>query len=215
MAIDPSELKGRKLGRVLSKLGVTTREQVHEALAVQKTRKVPIGQLLVELGYATDTDVARALAGQSGMAYVDLAGVDIPSDVIEAIPADNAQAYQVVPIEFNPKAKKLKIALKSPNNFRAVDDLRLLMGFNVEAVVADEALIDSLLKEHYSRNESVSDVVSSLASDEKFKGLAASGGASIDLDAVLEASEDNQVVKLLNLVLLQAIKDKASDIHFE
>ncbi len=214
MAMDPSELKGRKLGRVLSKLGVTTREQVHEALAVQKTRKVPIGQLLIELGYATEMDVARALAGQAGMAFVDLDEVDFTDDVIGAIPADNAQAYQVVPVEYNPKARRLKIALKSPNNFRAVDDLRILLGLTVEAVVGDEAKIDAILAKHFAQQESVTDVVSSLASDEKFQSLADTS-ASIDLDAVLEASEDNQVVKLLNLVLLQAIKDRASDIHFE
>ncbi len=213
-AIDPAELKGRKLGRVLTKLGHVTREQVHEALAIQKTRRVPIGQLLIELGYCSDRDVAEALAGQAGMAYVDLSSVEIPEEALAAIPSENAQTYQVVPIEFNPKSKRLKIALKSPDNFRAVDDLRLLMGFNVEAVVADAAAIDTLIQKHYSKTESVMDVVSGLAADDRFKALD-KGGASIDLDAVLEAAEDNQVIKLLNLVLLQAIKDRASDIHFE
>ncbi len=215
MAIAATELKGRRLGRVLTKLGVATREQVHEGLAVQKTRKVPIGQLLIELGYANETDVARALAGQAGMEFVDLDEIELSEEILEAIPSDNAQAYQVIPIEFNAKTKKLKIALKSPNNFRAVDDLRLLMGFTVEAVVGDEAKIDELLAQHYSKRESVQDVVANLAADDKFKSLAAGSGISIDLDAVMEASEDNQVVKLLNLVLLQAIKDKASDVHFE
>jgi len=212
--IDPAELKGRKLGRVLTKLGHVTREQVHEALAIQKTRRVPIGQLLIELGYCSERDVAEGLAGQAGMAYVDLSTVEIPEEALAAIPSENAQTYQVVPIEFNPKSKRLKIALKSPDNFRAVDDLRLLMGFNVEAVVADAAAIDGLIQKHYSKTESVMDVVSGLAADDRFKALD-KGGASIDLDAVLEAAEDNQVIKLLNLVLLQAIKDRASDIHFE
>ncbi len=213
-AIDPAELKGRKLGRVLTKLGHVTREQVHEALAIQKTRRVPIGQLLIELGYCSERDVSEGLAGQAGMAYVDLSKMEIPEEALAAIPSENAQTYQVVPIEFNPKSKRLKIALKSPDNFRAVDDLRLLMGFNVEAVVADAAAIDSLIQKHYSKTESVMDVVSGLAADDRFKALD-KGGASIDLDAVLEAAEDNQVIKLLNLVLLQAIKDRASDIHFE
>ncbi len=213
-AIDPAELKGRKLGRVLTKLGHVTREQVHEALAIQKTRRVPIGQLLIELGYCSERDVSEGLAGQAGMAYVDLSTMEIPEEALAAIPSENAQTYQVVPIEFNPKSKRLKIALKSPDNFRAVDDLRLLMGFNVEAVVADAAAIDSLIQKHYSKTESVMDVVSGLAADDRFKALD-KGGASIDLDAVLEAAEDNQVIKLLNLVLLQAIKDRASDIHFE
>ncbi len=212
--IDPNELKGRKLGRVLTKMGKVTREQVHEALSIQKTRKVPIGQLLVELGYCSQQDVNAALAGQAGMAWVDLKGFEIPEPAKDAIPADNVHAYQVIPVEYNAAGKRLKIAMKSPDNFRAVDDLRLLMGFNVEAVVADGGLIDALIKQNYAKKESVLDVVSSLAADEKFKALEGRG-ASIDLDAVLEAASDNQVVKLINLVLLQAIKDRSSDIHFE
>jgi len=214
MATNPAELKGRKLGRVLTKMGKVTREQVHEALAIQKTRKVPIGQLLVELGYCNQQDVAAAVAGQAGMAYVDLEGIEIPEETISAIPSENANAYGVVPIEYEPGRKRLKIAMKSPDNFRAVDDLRLLMGFNVDAVVGDPDVIDGLLQKHYAKSESVVDVVSGLATNEKFASLEGRGD-SIDLDAVMEAATDNQVVKLLNLVLLQAIRDRASDIHFE
>ncbi len=219
-AIDPSELKQRKIGRVLTKIGKVSREVVHEALELQKTRKVLLGQLLVEMGHITQRDVQEALAGQAGMAFMDLTGVEIDPTTIEAIPAETAMTYQVVPIEFDSKTRRLKVALKSPQNFRAVDDLRLLMGFKVEAVVADEKQVEERLQKHYaSQKESVTDLVSDLASDTKLKSLAKSGGAasgaSIDLDQVLEAAEDNKVIKLLNLVLLQAIKDKASDIHFE
>jgi len=72
-----------------------------------------------------------------------------------------------------------------------------------------------MIKKHYSKTESVVDVVSALANDDKFKALSARSGDSIDLDAIMEAAGDNQVIKLINLVLLQAIKDRASDIHFE
>ncbi len=213
-AVEALELKGKKIGRILTKMGKVTRDQVHEALAVQKTRKVLLGQLLTELGLVTAKDVAEALAGQAGMQYMDLVGKDIPEDVRSVIPADNVQSYQVIPIEYNPVSKRLKIAMKSPDNFRAVDDLRLLMGFNVEAVVADAAIIDSLIKKHYSKSESMVDVVTQLAKDDKFKSLEGRG-ESIDLDAIMEMADDNQVIKLLNLVLLTAIKDRASDIHFE
>ncbi len=215
MTVDPAEMKGRKLGRVLTKLGRVTRERVHEALAIQKTRKVPIGQLLVELGYCMNRDVQEALAGQAGMAYVDLSKIAMPDEVRDSIASETVQAYQVVPIEYNPRSKRLKIAMKSADNFRAVDDLRLLMGFNVDAVVADAAEVDAIIKKHYSKHEAVADVVSALAADDKFKHLGARNSASIDLDELKEAAEDNKVVKLLNLVLLQAIKDRASDIHFE
>ena len=215
MGIDPAELKGRKLGRVLTKLGKTTRERVHEALEVQKTRKLRLGELMVELGYCSATDVAEALAGQAGMHYVNLTGFDIPESFRDVVPSENIRAYGVVPIEYNPTSKRLKVAMKSPDNFRAVDDLRMLMGFNVDAVVADAGLIDALIKKHYSKQESVGDVISNIKIDEKFAKAGGGTGQSIDLDAVMEAASDNQVVKLLNLVLMQAIKDRASDIHFE
>jgi type IV pilus assembly protein PilB len=217
MGIDPAELKGRKIGRVLTKLGKVSRERVHEALEVQKTRKMRLGELLVELGYCSSTDVAEGLAGQAGMVYADLRGFDIPESFREIVPSDNIRAYSVVPVEYNPTSKRLKIAMKSPDNFRAVDDLRMLMGFNVEAVVADPDLIDALIKKYYSKQESVSDVISNIKIDEKFTKVSGSiaAGQSIDLDAVMDAASDNQVIKLLNLVLMQAIKDRASDIHFE
>ena len=216
-AIDPAELKGRKLGRVLTKIGKVTREQVHEALEVQKTRKAKIGEILVDLGYVTTTDVAEALAGQAGMAYQALTKeYEIPEAAREVVPAESVRSYQVVPLEYNATAKRLKIAMKSPDNFRAVDDLRLLMGFNVSAVVSDPAVIDHLIKKFYSKTETLTDVVSTLAVDEKFKALGTGrGDQSIDLDALAEAANSNEVIKLLNLVLLQAIKDRASDIHFE
>ncbi len=216
MATEIAQLKGRKLGRVLTKLGKVTREQVHEALAVQKEQgsKKKVGEILVDLGYVTPRDVQEALAGQAGMGFVDLDEVEIDDETIAAIPAETARAYKVVPFEFNPKTRALKVALDNPNNFRAVDDLRLLMGFKVEAFAADPAQVEDRLKRHYATSESVTDVVSELASDERFQALEGRG-ASIDLDEVMEAAEDNKVIKLLNLVLLQAIKDRASDIHFE
>ncbi|MFZ2875110.1 MAG: ATPase, T2SS/T4P/T4SS family [Phycisphaerales bacterium] len=215
MDFDPVEMKGRKLGRVLTKMGKVTREQVHEALAVQKTKKSRLGELLVELGYCSKTDVSAALAGQAGMPYVDLTGFSLTDALKEVLPADSVRMYEVIPIDYNPTSRRLKIAMKSADNFRAVDDLRLLMGFNVEAAVGDASIIEALIKKHFAKVESVTEVVSSLAADKKFEGLGGRGDQSIDIDALAAAASDNQVIKLINLVLMQAIKDRASDIHFE
>lgn len=213
--IDTTELKGRKLGRVLTKMGKVSREQVHEALEVQKSKKAPIGQLLVELGHCSQTDISEALAGQAGMQYTDLTKFSLPDALKDVVPSENVRQFEVIPVEFNATSRRLRIAMKSPNNFRAVDDLRVLLNMNVEAVVADPTLIDAVIKKHFSKVESVTDVVSNLAADDKFKGLDAKGDKSIDLDALTDAANDNQVIKLINLVLLQAIKDRASDVHFE
>lgn len=218
--IKPAELKGRRFGRVLTKLGKLTREQIHEGLQVQRTRKskdqqVLLGKLLVELGYITNRDVMEALAGQAGMTMMDVDEKSIPSAVFDALPPESANTYQIIPIEFNESARTLTIAMKSPDNFRAVDDLRLLMGFKVTAVVAPEEQIDEILQKRYSgESTSMANMMADLGKDE---GLSILEGRSdsIDLDELTSAAGDNKVVRLINLVLLQAIKDKASDIHFE
>ncbi len=209
------ELKGRRIGRILNKLGKVTREQVTEALQLQEKRRMPLGQLLVELGYVTQDDVNLALAAQAGMEVVDLDDVDIPEQVIQVLPAEFANAYKVIPISFEPGKNLITIAMKNADNFRALDDLRLLMGFNAKAVVAPTDQLDKKLKAFYGDDEeSIASLVAELSEDTELEEIG-NRGESIDLDALLEAAEDNKVKRLLNLVLLQAIKDKASDIHFE
>ncbi|MBX3372387.1 MAG: Flp pilus assembly complex ATPase component TadA [Phycisphaeraceae bacterium] len=218
--LDPSEMKGRRIGRVLTKLGRVTREQVHEALALQKTRlqkgqAVLLGQILIESGAVTAADVLEALAGQAGMRMVRIDADAIPKEAIDAVPAETANTYQIAPLAFEPRTRTITVALKSPDNFRAVDDLKLLMGFRVDAVVAPSDQIDAVLRKYYSgEGTSMLKMMEELGSDQKLAQLRGRGD-SIDLEDLATAAEDNKVVRLLNLVLLQAIKDKASDIHFE
>ena len=218
-----AELKKRKIGRVLTKLGKVTREQVHEAMEKQRAsdpkERRPLGEVLIAMGLVTQRDVQEALAGQAGLEFLDLDALTIDDATIAAIPPETAMAYQVVPVEYSKEGRKLKVVMKSPDNFRAVDDLRLLMGFRVEAFCAPPEQVEARLQKHYAQaHSSIADVVGEMGADAKLAaGLAKGpgGGASIDLEAVLEASEDNKVIKLMNLVLLQAIKDRASDVHFE
>lgn len=213
--MDPSELKGRRLGRVLTKLGKVTRDQVHEALQLQKKRRELIGQLLVGLGYIDEEDVLEALAGQAGMRMVHVKPEDISDETIKAIPVETARTYQIVPISFDAGPRRITIALKSPDNFRAVDDLRLLMGFKVESVIAPAEEIDKVLAKRYAdEGETIATLLDDAGTSDALIALEGRGD-SIDLDELSKAADDNKVIRLLNLVLLQAIKDKASDIHFE
>ena len=214
------QLKGRPLGRVLIKMGRLTREQVHKGLAIQAEQKgkgihTPIGQILVEMGLITEKDRNLALAAQMGYEMIDLEGKEIGPEVIAQVPAQMATSSKILPIEFNAATKSLKIALASPDNFRAVDDLRTLMGFNVTAVIADPDQLNRLLSKYYDvRQESLSDLLGEISNDANLKELE-NRGDSIDLDQLKEMAESNPVKRLLNMVLLQAIRDKASDIHFE
>ncbi len=215
-AKDPlSELKGRRLGRILTKMGKVTRDQVQEALAMHSKNRQPVGQLLVELGYVNQDDVNLALAAQAGMETIDLDEFDIADDVIKMFPAETSQAYQVLPLQYESESNTLTVALKNADNFRAVDDLRLLMGYNVKPVVAPAAQVEKKIQAYYGEDEeSLSSLIAEMTEDTDLEEIA-DRGESIDLEELLEMAEDNKVKRLLNLVLLQAIKDKASDVHFE
>jgi type IV pilus assembly protein PilB len=210
-----AELKGRPIGRVLTKMGKVAREQVVEALDFQKRKGGALGRILIDLGYIKEADLNYALAAQRGYELISLEGKNIPPAAVSAVPPQIATTNKVLPLEFDPVTKKLKVAMSNPENFRALDDLRSLMGYEVEAVLADPDQIDKLIAKLYnSAAESLGEILGELNSDETLKGLK-NRGESIDLDAIKDAADSNPVRKLINLVLLQAIKDKASDIHFE
>ncbi|MCK4914472.1 MAG: type II secretion system ATPase GspE [Planctomycetes bacterium] len=214
------QLKSRTLGRVLIKMGILTREKVHECLKIQKQRhgtveSTQIGQLFIELDLIDKDQLRIALAAQQGMEYVDLNNMEIPPEVIEKVPAQMANAYRIIPLEYNKKKNELSIVLDNPENFRATDDLSTLMGFKVTAKIADPDALENTLNKYYStKEENINELIGEIQGDSflaEFDGR----NQSIDLDELKELSESNPVKKLLNLVLLQAIRDKASDVHFE
>lgn len=211
-----SQLRGRPLGRILIKMGKLNRTQVGEALELQKKNGGPIGQILISLGYVNEDDVRIALAAQVGMEPIDLSKIDIPREVIVQVPAQMAHTYRIVPVDFEPSSKLLSIAVDDPANFQATDDLKTLLGVQIKAYISTPDDMTAALGRFYPEDavESINDLINEIAGDDdlsKFEGR----GESIDLDELKELAESNPVKKLLNLVLLQAIKDKASDVHFE
>lgn len=211
------QLRGRPLGRILMKMGVLSREKVHECLNIQKQRggDVRIGQIFLELGLVDETQLQVALAAKRGMAYTNIDGLDIPANVVEKVPAQMAKTYHILPIEYDKEKNELTVVLDNIENFRATDDLRTLMGFSVLAKMTDRDGLESALTKYYeTEDENITELIDEIQSDAflaEFDGR----NQSIDLDELKELSESNPVKKLLNLVLLQAIRDKASDIHFE
>ena len=211
------QLRSRTIGRVLIKMGLLTREQVHHAIVIQKQKngQIKIGQILMELGLLNEKQLQIALAAQRGMEYINLDTIDVPLDVVEKVPAQMAKTYHLIPIEYSKEKNELKVALDNPDNFRATDDLNTLMGFKVTAYLADKSSLEKALNKYYqTKEESITDLIGEIKNDKvlaQFEGR----NQSIDLDELKELSNLNPVKKLLNLVLLQAIRDKASDIHFE
>ncbi len=210
------QLRGRQLGRILIKMGKLRRNQVHEALEIQKEQRGPVGAILVELGHITEEDLNVALAAQSGMEQVELGKLDIAAEVISIMTVQMAQTYRVVPFELNSDRNSVYLAIDSPDNFRATDDLQTLLGLTVRSFVCKPDDLNTALERYYpeGHQESISGLIDELDDDTdlaRFDGR----GDSIDLSELKEIADLNPVKKLLNLVLLQAIKEKASDIHFE
>ena len=215
------QLKNRPLGRVLIKMGRLTREQVHKALAVQveqqknKGARTPIGQILVDLGLISDKDRNIALAAQQGYEVYDMEGREPSAEAIGKITPQMATSNRVVPVEWDAKTKTLKLAVASPDNFRAVDEMRQFLGVNVVATLGDPDQVNKILSKFYgAKQESLGDLMTEISSDDSIKALEGRS-ESIDLETLKDLAESNPVKRLLNMVLLQAIKDKASDVHFE
>ena len=211
------QLKGRTLGRILIKMGLLTRDKVHECLQVQQQRGkgVKLGQILMEMGLIKEKELRIALAGQRGMEYVELDGLEIPRKVLEQIPTQMARTYHVVPLNFDKSRNELTVAIDNPDNFRATDDLSTLLGFNIAGKVVDPDSLDDALNKYYTEEDSnIHDLIGEIEGDSMLTEFR-DRDQSIDLDELKGLAESNPVKKLLNLVLLQAIRDKASDIHFE
>ena len=209
------DVKGSRIGRVLRKLGYVTREQVHEALQLQEGERKGqrIGEILIAMGLLDETKLESGLAAQRGLVYVDLDTVELDDAVLGKLKPETATAYGIVPIAFDSGSNRITVAIKNADNFQAVDDLKQLLGFRVSAVVASPAKIDAILAARYAGKRTGLDI-SKIAASSAVANLDTRSD-NIDLSAIAQAANDNAVVELVQSILMIAIRDKASDVHFE
>ncbi len=208
----------RKLGQILVDMGYLTEDQLWDVLEEQKRKpELRIGELAVSMGLITEDQLLEALGEQLGMPVVDVSNVNVPAQVLEMVPETMASLYKIVPIDF--RGGVLTVAMAEPENLAALDDLRNLLDVEVQGAVASESAVQAAIARLYAgKQESVEDVVAELEQDEDLLARAEAAGSSehsLDLESVEELAEAAPVKKLLNMVLLLAIRDKASDIHFE
>ncbi|HUX15016.1 MAG TPA: ATPase, T2SS/T4P/T4SS family [Phycisphaerae bacterium] len=200
----------KPLGAILLEMGKVRKEQLAEALEIRKKRGGAIGAVLVDLGYCEAADISAALAVQAGMRRVDLDELEIPPEVIDKMDAMTARSYSVVPIAF--ESGRLTVAMADPTNFRALDELHMLLDYDITGALAEPSALVRALDKYYAQAESVESVISEIGNAVQWLP---EGDESFDLEDIRAMSESQPVKKLLNLVLLQAIRDKVSDIHFE
>jgi type IV pilus assembly protein PilB len=169
-----------------------------------------LGSSLVKLGMLEETELTSFLSKQYGVPAINLADFDIDQDVIALVPKDVAEKHCLLP--FNRSGSTVSVAMSDPSNIFAVDDIKFITGYNVEVMVASEQSIRDAVERYYSRGPSYDEVMEGFDADEIDFGDEEEEVDVVDLE---KSSEEAPVVKLVNLVLIDAIKKGASDIHIE
>jgi len=195
----------KMIGTILVEMGACTAEDVEEALGHQRRDGGHLGEILVKLGRVDEDAVAKALGLQSGLEPIDLDAVEIPRAVLARIDGSTCSLFRVVPVR--EEDGRLVVALADPLNVNLLQDLSFMVGGEVEGVIAGEAAVARALRRYYA--DATSSSISSVIDEAK------TTAAGLDLEDAESMASAAPVVKLLNYILLQAIRDKASDIHLE
>jgi type IV pilus assembly protein PilB len=200
-----------RLGEMLVKANLLTEEQLKKALHQQDGQGGRLGSHLVKLGYISEDDITSFLSKQYGVPSINLSHFEIDSGVIKLIPGEIAQKHMVVPI--NRTGSVLTVAMADPSNIFTIDDIKFMTGFKVEPVVAAESSIKNAINKYYDSAGVVQEIMKGY--DDHDVSQVADAEEEINAAELEKATEDAPVVKLVNLILTDAIKKGASDIHVE
>ena len=202
-----------RLGTMLVSSGLITEDQLKQALAMQQREGGRLGSILVKMSFVPEDKLMMFLSKQYGVPYVDLSRFDIDQNIVKLIPADVAQKYQIMPI--NRTGATITIAMVDPSNVFAIDDVKFMTGYNVEPVVATEGGIKGAIGKYYSLTTAIEKVMTALEVDDKSVGVIHDDEEKLDVAKLKAEVEDAPVVKLVNLILTDAVQKGASDIHIE
>ncbi len=204
------------LGSLLVELGIINQAQLEEAIEERERTGKPLGHILVEYGFIDEKDLLNVIGEHLGMEVVNLKSMDIPSEIISRVDPATARAYGIIPIAADNGS--ITVALADPLNPQILDDLRFMLDTYVKGAISNKGDIDEAIVRYYgTAGESVEELLKEIESDISVEKLEKYDEESIEDDVISlrELASEAPVIKLLNLVLIQAIKDRASDIHFE
>ena len=197
---------GAQLGALLLQQGLITQADLDAALAANEQNGKPISRILIELGRITESDLVRTLAQQVGLGFVDLDETNVDAAVTLLVPESLVRRYQAIPIQWDAQGR-LVVTMADPSNVFAADDIRAMTGAEVVTVVSPPSQVQQLI-DRVHRLDGEVDTMAQEAADE-FADVGSEGTRIDDL------IEDAPIVKFVNLVISQAVSDRASDIHIE
>ena len=199
-----------RIGELLVKQNLLTSSQLQEARESSRTKGRRLGAQITELGFLDEADLSDFVAKQYGVPSINIDEFEIDPAVIQLIPEEVATKHTVIPV--NRAGSTLILATADPSNIYALDDIKFLTGYNIQAVVASEEAVHRAIDKYYDQTSSLEDVMGDF--DDSDIDLIQDSD-DVDVADLARASEDAPVVKLVNLILTDAIKKEASDIHIE
>lgn len=203
-------MAGNRLGELLVRHKILTSEQVDKAIAEHKAHRERLVTTLSRLKLITEEDLAAFLARQYSAPSINLEEFEVDTSVTKLLSAEVVQKYHLMPISRT--GSTLIVAMSDPSNIFAIDDIKFMTGHNVEVVVATDSAIKRAIDKYYDQSDSLADVMNGL---DDIDLEVVEDEDEIDVNALQVATEEAPVVKLVNLIMTDAIKKGASDIHIE
>ncbi len=199
--------KNLKLGDMLVSYGKLSQGQLEEAISLQKTTKTKrLGEIIVDLGYATEDEVLAIIEEQLGIPVLDLGNYDVDPRATAMIPESIARKYSLIPVETNDN--ELTVVLSDPLNIFALDDVKLLTGMKLKLTIASKSVIERTINKFYTQEGSKKII-------KEFEEEFVPGSLEDIEDEELSDVNSAPVVKLVNTIISQAMRTRASDIHIE
>ena len=206
----------QRLGDLLVREKIITQDQLDKAVRAQRDggSSTRLSSTLVKLGFVTDEEVTNFLSRQYGVPAINLQYFEIDSSVVKLVPEETAKRYQILPL--SRVGASLTIAMVDPTNVFAMDDIKFMTGFNIEPVVASESAIMEAIDKAYGQpqeDENVNELLASMGEEADVELQAEQ--EELDLNALEKSADEAPIVKLVNIILTDAVKRGASDIHIE
>jgi len=214
MAAQATAGTGLKIGELLVKEGLITREALEKALSEQKSSGYRVGYNLVKLGFINEVELTRMLARQFRMPAVDLSNFEVDPRIAKLIPAELAQRHLVLPLKR--EGRTLTVAMADPSDLGVIDDLKFITRYDIFPVIAGEYTLRNAVDKHYG--DSSEDVLQNILGEMEDDGdveVVEEKEEEVNASVLAAAIDDAPVVKLINGILTDAVKKGASDIHFE
>jgi len=204
-----------KLGELLLKAQLLNQQQLQKALDEQKASGGKLGEILQHLGYVSEDDIIECLSHQFGVPSINLRHFEIDPNVAKLIPVDLARKYNVIPV--NKTGATLTLAMTDPTNIFAMDEITFMTGYRVEPVVASEEAIRETIDRNFgsSRELELKKVMEDLSTVDEAALELMEEDEELDVAKLSEEASEAPVVRLVNIMLTDAIKRGASDIHVE